>query len=195
MLTKYHETERGTQDEAPAMLVRAHFQLGNVLNISGQFEAAREHYERAPAYVSGQDRGFGLPAQVLFTLGYPAAALSKSHESIAAVQGLSDPVAIATVLLTDARLHMQIRDSRTVVERTEQVISIASEHGIAFLMPQATFLRGWALAAAGRREAISDMREAMSDLASQGVRLSPNFVMLAEACGKNGLREEGLATV
>ena len=48
------------------------------------------------------------------------------------------------------------------MERTEQVISIASEHGIAFLMPQATFLRGWALAGAGRREAISDMREAMS---------------------------------
>src|SRR5262249_43556474 len=93
-------------------------------------------------------------------------------------------------------LHVRLRDSRTVTERAQETLSIAAEYGIPFSGARATFVRGWALAVTRQgEEGIPQMRQAMSAVASGGARLSPYFAMLAEACGENGLREEGLAVV
>jgi hypothetical protein len=77
---------------------------------------------------------------VLCMLGYPAAALRKSGELLAAVRRLSDPASLARVLNRDAVLHTELGNSRSALERAEELISIATEHGLAFTRPPVSFI-------------------------------------------------------
>jgi predicted ATPase len=81
-----------------------------------------------------------------------------------------------------------------VAERADELLSIATEHGMAFNLIGATFFRGWAMAAAGRgEEGIAEMRRSISDpIVAQASSGALMLVALAETCGKNGRAEEGL---
>jgi tetratricopeptide (TPR) repeat protein len=175
-----------------------HSILGMTLVYMGELQAAREHLEFGVAPLgAGPLQGFAevtyvrgaavaLPATLLL-LGYPDSALRINREFLKA--RLSDPVWTASNLLGDALLHCQLRDSRSVQKRAEELLSIASEHGIFFHITLATFLRGWAFADQGRnQEGIAEM-----------LRNIPTFggwhAQLAESFGKNARPEEGLAVV
>ena len=74
--------------------------------------------------------------------GYAAAALRKSREFLDAMRRLSDPAALARALLREAGNHAALRDSRTALERAEELLVITTEHGMTFLAAAAAFYRG-----------------------------------------------------
>ena len=191
--------------KAPAMLAGAHHILGYVLFLSGQFPPAREHFECAvELFAAGSYRNYGgffaqtapnVVCGVLVILGYPSAALSRAREVLAVARQSSDPYLLATALFLDGLHHIVLRDTRTVAEEAHEMLSIATEHGMAFISNAATFFRGWTMAAAGRdHEGIAEMRQSLSDPMVAGSSIVM-LAALAETCGQNGRAEEGLDVV
>jgi adenylate cyclase len=133
----------------------------------------------------------------LVILGYPLTALGKGYELLTAARRSSDPYSVAMALFFDGLRHVRLRDTRTVAERADELLSITTEHGMEFYSTAATFLRGWAAAAAGRAEAgIAEMRRSISDpMLAEALPSTLMLGALAETCGSNGRAEEGLDLV
>jgi tetratricopeptide (TPR) repeat protein len=192
--------------QAPAMVVGAHFLLGAIAYYLGQIEASREHLELAVALLGrGPFRNFGVARYAAFAaafrtttllvLGYPAAALRKSREFLDAMRRLSDPAFLAGALLREVINHVFLRDSRTALERAEELLAIATEQGMPFLVASAAFNRGWALAHEGRgQEGLAEMSRALPALEGFGAT-TLIYAQLADSYRKNGRPEEGLMTV
>jgi class 3 adenylate cyclase/tetratricopeptide (TPR) repeat protein len=192
--------------KATAMVAGAHFLLGFIPFFLGQLEAAREHLELAIAlFGPGPFRDFGeayyaalatgtLPITLLL-LGYPAAALRKSREFLDAMRRLSDPASLATTLLWEVPNHLILRDSRTALERAEEALSIATEHGMRYFAAIATFYRGCALADERRgQEGLAEMSRALPALEGTAATTLA-YPFLADSYRKNGRPDEGLTTV
>jgi hypothetical protein len=119
--------------KATAMVAGAYYLLGIIPSFLGELQAAREHLEVAVAqFGPGPSRNFreaqyaafattALTTTLLF-LGYPAAALRKSRDFLDAIRRLSDPVSLTSALLREAILHVYLRDSRTGLERAEELL-------------------------------------------------------------------------
>jgi tetratricopeptide (TPR) repeat protein len=193
------------QAKAPTMLAGAHYILGLVQFLRGQFPPARDNLRRAvDLFGAGSYRScdafFAQTAPqvvcaVLAVLGYPSAALRKADELLTVARRSSDPSSIANALFVYFMERLQLRDTRMVAERADEMLSIATEYGMAFNLNAAIFFRGWAMAAAGRGDdGISEMRRSISDPMLGGFNLVM-FVALAETCGKNERAEEGLDLV
>jgi class 3 adenylate cyclase/tetratricopeptide (TPR) repeat protein len=195
------------QTTAPLMLAGANFVLGLVESAMGQLPAAREHLERA-IELSGRGPARNYDAYfaqggpnvyvfVLIQLGYPSTARTRAEELIAAVRRSSDPYWLATVLFLDGVRHLVLRDTRMLAERTDEILSIATVYAMPINLIAATFFRGWVMAVSGcGEEGLAEMRRSLSDprLAVTMGRAMLRTV-LAEACGKQGLAEEGLDLV
>ena len=164
----------GQHTEAPTMLAGGHSVLGSVLYLIGRFSSALEEFERAVELFGSRplkdyDAFFALNARAMLTalpliLGYPSTAQRKSDELLGAARRSSDPYTIAYVLISDGANHVVLRDTRMLAERSEEMLLIAMEHGMAFNLIAATFSRAWAMAAAGRtEEGIIEMRRSVSD--------------------------------
>jgi tetratricopeptide (TPR) repeat protein len=195
------------QAKAQAMLAGAHSVLGLALFNAGQFPAAREHLDRAvDLFGAGPYRNHGvffaqnapnMLVDTLIILGYPLAALGKGEELLTAARRSSDPYSVAMALFFDGIRHVELRDTRTVAERADELLSITTEHGMAFYSTAATFFQGWAVAADGRAEAgIAKMRRSISDpMLAEALPSTLMLGALAETCGTNGRAEEGLDLV
>jgi predicted ATPase len=193
--------------EAPAVIAGANVVLGFVTFSIGQFLAAREHFERAVELLgAGPSRNYGafyaqfvpkILVGVLVILGYPSSALISTGELLARARQKSDPHSIANALDTDAMCHVMLRDTRTVAERADEVISIATEHEMPLNSISATFYLGWAMAAAGRAdEGIAEMRRSLSaPMVVEGSWPALMLTVLAETCGESGRVEEALDLV
>jgi class 3 adenylate cyclase/predicted ATPase len=193
--------------EAPVStpLTGAHYLLGAVDLSTGQFLAAREHYERAvELYGAGPSDYYGayysktapqLLAGALLFLGYPSTALSKTDELLDAARKSFDPNSIAFSLFGYCFHHLLLRDIRMVAERADEVIAIAIEHEIRPLLIAAPFFLAWATGSAGRAEdGIAEMRRSLSETMVSGAWVWPPLMLttFAESCGKSGRVEEGL---
>jgi class 3 adenylate cyclase len=195
------------QAEAPATLAGAHYVLGLARFYTGQFLAAREHLERAiELFGASPSRTYAvyfaqaahqILVLILGMLGYPLMALKRAHELLAAARRSSDPYFIANSLFLDGMNRLGLRDTRLAAQRAEEMLSIATEHEMAFYLIVATFLRGWAMAAVGQsNEGIAVMRRSISNPVMAESSATDIIVwllmVLAEICGKNGRAEEGL---
>jgi tetratricopeptide (TPR) repeat protein len=192
--------------QATAMVAGAHYVLGTTASWLGELEAAREHLELAAAlFGPGPFRNFGEAQYARFTthaltltllqLGYSAAALKKSREFLDAMRLLSDPFFLATALLLEAILHCLLRDSRTALKQAEELLLIATEHGMVFHLANAAFFRGSALADEGRgQEGLAEMSRALRSLEG-GAATTSLYGRLGDSYRKNGRLQEGLAAV
>jgi tetratricopeptide (TPR) repeat protein len=195
------------QANAPATLAAAHSALGLALLGDWHNEPAREHFERAiELFGPGPFRNFGeayfaqlaagMLAAALLALGYPSTALARKRESLAAARQRADPFSIFAALFIGAMNHLSLRDSRTALEHAEEMLSIATEHGMRY-QQETRFFHGWAMSVTGRgKEGIAEMIQAISELRDRPRQ--PTVAMLAtlaESCGRNGLPEEGLEAV
>jgi len=98
-------------------------------------------------------------------------------------------------LLLEAVLHIYLRDNRTALERAEELLVIATEHGMRFHAAWAAFLRRWALADEGRgQQDLAEMSRALPALEGT-VATASAHAHLADSYRKNGHPEEGLTTV
>jgi predicted ATPase len=192
--------------QATAMVAGAHYILGTTASWLGELEAGREHLELAVAlFGPGPSRNFSEARYALFAtlaltttllrLGYPAAALRKSRESLDAMRRLSDPASLANALFREAVNHAVSRDSKTALERAEELLLLATEHGLRFRVAAAAFYRGWARADQGRgQEGLAEMSRALPALEGT-VAITSIYALLADSYRKKGRLEEGLAAL
>jgi predicted ATPase/class 3 adenylate cyclase len=197
----------------PAQFLYAHSALGNTCFWMGKFSHARENLERAISVYDPDHhrslafRYFGVDAKAsclsygtwtLWLQGYPDQALAKGNEALALAQALSHPFSVAWVEYYLGGLRQLRREVHAAQEHAEIGITLGAEYGFGQFLASATILRGWALAAQGRRdEGIVQIREGLA--ASSAIRLEPyrpySLCSLAEACTDAGRFDEGLAAL
>jgi predicted ATPase len=108
---------------------------------------------------------------------------------------LSDPAFIAMALTREILTHEFLRDRLMALERAEELLLIATEHGLQLEVAAVTFCRGWARADEGRgEEGLAEMLGALP--AAEGTPATTLiYALLADSYRKSGRPEEGLATV
>jgi len=194
----------------PALLLSAHWMLGTPLSWLGEIAAAHEHFEHSIAlYDPAQHRSlavhFGFDpgascrayaAYPLWALGYPDRALQRIEEALALVQTLSHPFSLGYVLGCSAIVHMFRREVDAAQERAEASVVLSTDHGFPVWLAGGMFFTGWALAAQGQsEEGIRHMHEGLAAwrTAGMGVMVPTKLILLAEAYGRAGQAEAGLA--
>ena len=193
-------------------LLEAHYMRGLPLWWLGKFAPALEQAEQGLAlyatqpsssrsFLYGRDPGVyhtALAANVLWQLGYPAQAQQRMHEALTLAQELSQPFILAYALNVSCVIASLRREGEAVQEWAETAITLSTDHRFTFFLPWGVILQGWALAERGQgEERIAQMHQGLAAYQTTGAELwQPYFlVLLADACGKIGRKEEGLTTV
>jgi predicted ATPase len=200
----------GIQDSL--LLLEAHFALGQTLFSLGELISSRSHLEQGltlynpqqhGVYVShyGQDVGVGCrryEAWALWILGYPDQAVTKSREALTLAQELAHPLSRGFALWWSAVVQQYCRRGPAAQERAEAAITLSAEQGFTQILAHGTILRGWALAEQGQEEeGIQQIHQGMAAARATGTESYRPYhlALLAEAHGKAGQAEEGLATL
>ncbi len=182
-------------------LLEAHYWLGCVLFFIGEFAPAREHLEQGFALDDPQQHHadcLSRVALVLCRLGYPDQALKRMHEALTLARESSRPFILAQTLGLAAFLHLDRGEVQAAQEQAEAMIALSREHEFALLLAEGTILRGWALAVQGREEeGVTQIRQGLAAVPATGTEVArPAYLaLLAEAYGKVGRIEEGLAVL
>ncbi|MBI3796152.1 MAG: hypothetical protein HY268_04170, partial [Deltaproteobacteria bacterium] len=184
--------------------------LGAILSLLGGFAPAREHLEQgialydpkqhhALAFLYGLDPGvvcLSRVAGVWWQLGYPDQALKRSRAALTLAQELAHTHSLAFALSSASMHHLHRREWRVSQERAEALIALSREQGFAHFLTLGTIMRGGALIMQGQEEeGITQLRQV---LAAERASVSAGrrvlvLMLLAEAQGKVGQAEEGLA--
>jgi predicted ATPase/class 3 adenylate cyclase len=198
------------REQDPALLVEAYQALGYTLFHMGELGAAQAHLEqsltlydaqhhRSLVFLDGREPGvivLFLAARVLWHLGYPDQALQKSEAAYTLAQELSRPFILAAARVLTALTHQLRRDRSLTQEWAEAGISLAHEHGFPNWLAQGTVHQGWALAEQGQvEEGITQIRQGLATHQALGAGIFHSYylALLAEAYGKAGQAEDGLA--
>ena len=196
----------------PALLLEAHRLMGQTMFWLGDVAQSRVHLEqgmdlynpqqhRSHAFVYGQNPGVlcrGFAAWPIWVLGFPDQALKSTNLGLALAQELTHPFSLALALTTGSIDHQFRGDAQAVQECAEALIALSTEQGFPQWLGLGMILRGWTFTAQGKmEEGISQMREGLvSRRATRSESLRPYFLsLLAEAYGKVGQPEEGLASL
>ena len=142
--------------------------------------------------------GLSCAALVLWHLGYPDQALQKSEAARTLAQELSHPFSLAAARVLAALLHQLRRERPLTQEWAEAAITLAREQGFPGWLGQGTVLQGWALAEQGQvEEGITQIRQGLATYQAIGAGIFQSYylALLAEAYGKAGQAEEGLAAL
>jgi predicted ATPase/class 3 adenylate cyclase len=201
------------KEQDPVLLLEAHRALGSTLFHLGELDAARVHLDQGLALYNAQHHhsfvffyagiepgvfGLGYTALVLWYLGYPEQALQKSKAARTLAQELSYPFSLAAARIFVAMLHQFRQERGLTQEWAEAAIALAREQGFPQWLAQGTVLQGWALAQQDQRdEGIAQIRQGLAAHKTIGAGIFHSYflVLLAEAYGKAGQAEEGLATL
>jgi predicted ATPase len=193
----------------PALLLQAHYALGETLFYLGELVSARVHLEQGIIFYDPQKyRSHGLraiqhpavacltnAAHALWLLGYPDQALKRSREALSLAQELAHPHSLAFASYFAAELHRYRRERQLAQDQAEAAITLSREHGCPFWVTLGTILRGWTLIEQGQeKERIAQMRQSLTVFQATGAAIGwPRcLALLAETCGKAGQIEEGL---
>jgi len=200
------------REQDQALLMEAYWALGVSLFYLGEFGAAQAYLEqgmtlydaqrhRSHMFLYGIEPGvYGLSyaALVLWHLGYPDQALQKSEAARTLAQELSHPFSVAAARVFAAMSYQLRRERALTQEWAEAGITLAREHGFPAWLGPGSVLQGWALAEQGQsEEGITQIRQGLAtyQAAGAGILQSYYLVLLAEAYGKAGRAEEGLAAL
>jgi predicted ATPase len=196
----------------PALLLEAHYALGETLFHIGELGSARMHVEqgialydpqrhRSHTFLYGQNPGVFcllVGAFALWHLGYPDQALQRSQEALTLAQELSHPYSLATALGLVTQLHHFRREEQITHERAEALIALSREQRFPYWIALGTTLRGWVLIQREQREeAIAQIRQGLAAWRATRAELAWPYLLalLAEAYGKVGQGEEGLSVL
>jgi len=196
----------------PALLLESHRALGSNLFWLGEFALARAHLEQSLAFYNSQphhSQGFlyGFDPRVacfsygswlLWLLGYPDQALQQSQAALTLAQELSHPLSLAYARTFAAEFHRFRRQVQATREHAEAVITLSREQGFSLFLAEGAMLQGWALAEQGRgEEGVTQIRQVLTAQQAAGSKMGgpADLAILAEAYGKVGRAEEGLAVL
>jgi predicted ATPase/DNA-binding SARP family transcriptional activator len=176
----------------------------------GEFAEARLHLEQAIAaydpeqhhylaFLYGQDPGVlcrSKLACVLWSLGYPEQGLARCQEAVALGEELSHPLSLAFCYGLAALLHLFSRDAEATRASAKVCIRLSTEYGFSYWLASSMYGHGWSLVEQERiEEGLTQMFEAMAGFQATGMVIgcAQLYANLAEACGKAGQVDEGLA--
>jgi predicted ATPase len=196
----------------PALILQAHQALAVTSLCLGQPAATRGHMEQGTAlydrqrhrghtFVYGQDPGVACLAfggVALWLLGYPDQAVQRSREAVALGKDLGHPSTLALALHFEAMLRQYRREGSAVQQSADAATAIATEHGFSFWRAGGLSLRGWALADQGAlAEGVAQLRQGLAAWVATGSETYRTYflALLAEALGRQGEAEEGLAVL
>jgi predicted ATPase len=197
----------------PALLLEAHYTLGETLYYLGEFSSAHAHGEqgiafydpqqhRSHAFLYGVDPGvfcLSRAAYILWLFGYPEQAVKRSQEALTLAHELAHSNTLAAALVFASWFYQLCRDGQRAKERAEAAIALATEQGLPFWLAAGESCRGWLLAEQGQaEEGIMRIRQGLAAYRATGAEVhwciqSP--VALAEVCVKVGRTEEGLSVL
>jgi tetratricopeptide (TPR) repeat protein len=198
--------------QEPGLLLQAHYALGRVHAVLGDWAIAKTHFDQAIAYYDrrqhrthaflygGHDpcvSSMGYAALSLWMLGYPEQALQRGGDALALAQELGHPASLGQAQALVAVLHQHRRDITETLELTEKLQGFAADHGLLFQVAAASVLRGWALVERGRsEEGMTLIRQGFDTGGPTRTHFRAySLILKAEALGKEGDSTEGLAVL
>ena len=137
-------------------------------------------------------------ALALWVLGYPEQAIKRIRESLSLADKLSHPSSSVFALSGAAWAHRLLRDEQAVQRYSEMALALSAEYGLRNWVGMATINQGWVLAEQGQKmEGIAQIQEGVDNWRATGAEnsLPYDLAILAEAYGKAGKPEEGLAVL
>ena len=195
----------------PDALRKANETLGYISFALGHLTAARAHMEKVAALAhtlqneadpDQQPVDRQLPTTILYLawslviLGYPDQASQCCHRGLALAARSPDPFAAAMAIGNAAAFYQLCRDAVSARREAERLIALAQARGIPYWISVGDFSRGWALSEEGQAEAgLAAMRRAVAESRSSDylIQMPRDLELLAQACGKAGQIDEGLA--
>ena len=177
--------------------------------IAGRFALSRSHLEAALAiydpnshrsltYQTGSNPlvvSQGLLGLVLFCLGFPDQALTRSSAAIAEARRLGHPPTLASGLQVGATLLSLVGDNAALGEVADQLVAVVTDHGLHFWGPWGSIYRGWVKVTNGDiAEGISLLRSGLATYRAAGAELwmSHWLALLARACEIAGQVDEAV---
>jgi predicted ATPase len=179
-------------DVAASLL--SHALQGFILFFLGDVTTARSHLE--------QSHGLGDPARravystfveedphvvnlatlatTLMYLGYIDLGRARMNEALSEARMLDHVHTLAWVLNWTCEAAWTLRLPQEAYRSTEEVLSLASEHGFPFWLAEGSLYRGWSMAALGNaREGLAMLTKGLSMRRAAGVEISmPQALML-----------------
>jgi class 3 adenylate cyclase/predicted ATPase len=129
-------------------------------------------------------------------MGYPDRAIALSAESLALGERLDHQFSNLIALSFANTLDVLLRRAEAVAERSDKLLAMAREHGIAYVIPYTSINRGWARAIGDHDEgAVDEINEGLEALRESHQKLSFALSLMAEVCWTFGLVEVGLAAI
>ena len=200
------------QRHDPARLVLAHYSCGRTLMFIGRLLESRSHLEETltlydkrshsslvdQAGVDPSVSAKAILASVLFYLGFPDQALTRSNAAIAEAGRLGHQPSLAIALAFGARLLLLIGDRVALDERTSQLIAISAEQSFAYWRALGTIYGGWAKVDRGDVEnGLLLLRSGSADYCATGAAAWTPFHLglLAKACAHAEQIEEAATSL
>ena len=124
-------------------------------------------------------------AHVLWLLGYPDQALTKSHAALTLAQELSHPFSLAYALDFAAWLHRLRREEQAAQERAEAAMTLSTTQGFPLWLAIGMILRGRTLAEQGQEsEGMAQMREGLAAFQATGAEMARPYFLSPAGRGR-----------
>jgi class 3 adenylate cyclase/predicted ATPase len=156
----------GEASNDPAMLIEAHWTLGNTLFWLCGLKESRANLEKATeiydpekhhpnAYIYGQDPGvaaYCYAGLTYFALGFPDKAAASQQNALRLARSLKHPFSIGWALAFRFMINMFNHDHAGALEAADETIAYCKEQAYLFWLCAGTIVRGWAIAHLGHPE-------------------------------------------
>jgi predicted ATPase len=196
----------------PVQMVQARVALTATSLCQGDPAATRQHVKQGVAYYEPKRHIFqyhlyaqdpkvaflAIGAVALWLLGFPDQAAEDSRQAIALGRELGQPNTLALALHFGAILRQYRRETPGVRENAEATTAIAIEHGFTFWHAASQIMHGWVEVEQGAgASGVAHLREGLGAYAATGGATYRTYflALLAEALGREGQYEEGLAVL
>ena len=199
--------------DLPEVLPSAWRNLGFAELLQGELESAVANLEKSLAPYSvhrsqmhATPPAIGIPlAETLshlslaeWFLGHPSQALKHSTDSLTLARRFNDPFSRVFTIYRASFLHVFRREPVATRELAHELVELANRHGFLFFIAAGMFLEGQALTAQGLgAEGLQMMSGGLDGVWASGMEVGRprNLALLAEACGRSELVEQGLSLI
>jgi predicted ATPase/energy-coupling factor transporter ATP-binding protein EcfA2 len=202
----------GSESKNTAMLVEAHWTLGNTEFWAGNFQTTFDELTKAieiynpeqhhiNAYMYGQDPGVAAHCYRSYTywyLGYPDKALEEHKSAVELAESLRHPFSIGWAYAFGFMVRMFSGDHQSAKEWAEKTIAFCTEQAYPFWLIAALTVNGWATAMLGDpKTGLAMLEQGLGGWDMIGsIIVRPMFMGLyAEALGLDGQIDKALSVV
>jgi class 3 adenylate cyclase/tetratricopeptide (TPR) repeat protein len=202
----------GEVSKDSAMLVEAHWTLGNTLFWLGKLNESRSNLEKAieiyepqrhhtHAYVYGQDPGVAAhcyAACTYFALGFPDRASRAQQKALQLAESLNHPFSIGWALAFPFMIDMFNCDPVAALQAADRTIAYCTEQAYLFWLFAAMVVRGWAISLLeDPEEGVSLIKKGLEGWQTIGsIIVRPIFLgLFGEAKALRGDLADAIATV